>query len=106
MIKYHYTAYESEESFRTIYYLFSREAVTNGSYRKVKFTSGEFTCSYSWTGIVTPPFKPEKASNNHLIPADRAMARGPGLASRGHRQGDGPYPRRSLRQRNRLRPQA
>ncbi len=51
------------------------EAVTNGSYRKVKFTSGEFTCSYSWTGVVTPPFKPEKSSNNHLIPADRAMAR-------------------------------
>ncbi len=51
------------------------EAVTNGSYRKVKFTSGEFTCSYSWTGVVTPRFKPEKSSNNHLIPADRAMAR-------------------------------
>ena len=51
------------------------EAVTNGSYRKVKFTSGEFTCSYSWSGIVTPPFNPEKASNNHLIPASSAIAR-------------------------------
>jgi hypothetical protein len=51
------------------------ESVTNGSYRKVKFTSGEFTCSYSWSGVVTPPFKPEKTSNNHLIPADRAIAR-------------------------------
>jgi hypothetical protein len=51
------------------------EAVSNGSYRKVKFTSGEFTCSYSWSGIVTPPFNPEKASNNHLIPASSAIAR-------------------------------
>lgn len=51
------------------------EAVTNGSYRKVKFSSGEFTCSYSWSGALSPPFKPDKASNNHLIPADRAIAR-------------------------------
>jgi hypothetical protein len=51
------------------------EAITNGSYRKVKFSSGEFTCSYSWSGALSPPFKPEKASNNHLIPADRAIAR-------------------------------
>jgi len=51
------------------------EAVTNGSYRKVKFSSGEFTCSYSWSGALSPPFKPEKVSNNHLIPADRAIAR-------------------------------
>jgi hypothetical protein len=51
------------------------EAVTNGSYRKVKFSSGEFTCSYSWSGGFTPAFRPEKASNNHLIPGDRAIAR-------------------------------
>ena len=51
------------------------ETVTNGSYRKVKFSSGEFTCSYSWSGAVTPVFRPEKVSNNHLIPADRAIAR-------------------------------
>jgi len=50
------------------------EAITNGSYRKVKFWSGEFTCSYSWSGILTPPFVPEKASNNHLIPASHAVA--------------------------------
>lgn len=51
------------------------EAITNGSYRKVKFSSGEFTCSFSWSGALTPPFKPEKASNSHLIPANRAIAR-------------------------------
>ena len=51
------------------------EAVTNGSYRKVKFSSGEFTCSYSWPGALTPAFRPEKASNNHLIPGDRAITR-------------------------------
>ena len=31
VLKYHYTDYANEQSFRTIYYLFSREAVTNGS---------------------------------------------------------------------------
>jgi hypothetical protein len=51
------------------------EAVTNGSYRKVSFSSGEFTCSFSWSGAVTPPFVPEKASNNHLIPANRLIAK-------------------------------
>ncbi len=50
------------------------EAITNGSYRKVKFWSGEFTCSYRWSGILTPMFIPEKVSINHLIPASRAIA--------------------------------
>ena len=36
------------------------EAVTNGSYRKVSFSSGEFTCSFSWSGAVTPPFIPRR----------------------------------------------
>lgn len=31
VLKYHYTDYADEEKFRTIYYLFSREAVLNGS---------------------------------------------------------------------------
>ena len=38
------------------------------------FWSGEFTCSYRWSGAVTPAFNPEKASNNHLIPADPVTA--------------------------------
>jgi hypothetical protein len=50
------------------------EDVTNGSYRKVTFWSGEFTCSYRWSGALTPAFNPEKASNNHLIPADPVTA--------------------------------
>lgn len=50
------------------------EDVTNGSYRKVTFWSGEFTCSYRWSGALTLAFNPEKASNNHLIPADPAVA--------------------------------
>lgn len=50
------------------------EDITNGSYRKVKFTSGEFTCSFSWSGVITPPFNPEKVSNNHLIPANNTIA--------------------------------
>jgi hypothetical protein len=40
----------------------------------VTFWSGEFTCSYRWSGAVTPAFNPEKASNNHLIPADPVTA--------------------------------
>ena len=50
------------------------ESIANGSYRKVKFWSGEFTCSFSWPAPLTPPFKPETASNNHLLPADALIA--------------------------------
>ena len=49
--------------------------VTNGSYRKVAFWSGEFTCSYSWSGVLTPAFNRDEISNNHLIPASGAIAR-------------------------------
>ena len=51
------------------------DAVTSGAYRKVSFTSGEFTCSFRWSRNFTPPFNPEKASNNHLIPATAAIDR-------------------------------
>jgi hypothetical protein len=50
------------------------EDITNGSYRKVRFRSEEFSCYYSWSGVVTPPFKPDKMSNNHLIPATPEVA--------------------------------
>jgi len=50
------------------------EAITNGSYQKVKYASGEFTCSFSWSGGLTPPLNTEKISNNHLIPADTIIA--------------------------------
>ena len=51
------------------------ESIANGSYRKVQFWSGEFTCSFAWSSAISPPFKPETASNNHLLPADAAIAR-------------------------------
>ena len=51
------------------------DVVTSGAYRKVKFTSGEFTCSFSWSRNFTPTFNSEKASNNHLIPATAAIDR-------------------------------
>jgi hypothetical protein len=51
------------------------ESIVNGSYRKVQFWSGEFTCSFAWSSAISPPFKPETASNNHLLPADAAIAR-------------------------------
>lgn len=50
------------------------EDITNGSYQKVRYRSEEFTCYYSWSRPLSPPFRPEKASNNHLIPADEAIA--------------------------------
>ena len=51
------------------------ESIANGSYRKVQFWSGEFTCSFAWSTAISPPFKPETASNNHLLPASDAVAR-------------------------------
>ncbi|HEY4909834.1 MAG TPA: hypothetical protein VIJ73_10055 [Methylomirabilota bacterium] len=51
------------------------EAISNGAYQRMKYASGEFTCSFSWSGRLTPPFNPEKISNNHLIPADAAVAK-------------------------------
>jgi hypothetical protein len=60
------------------------EAIANGSYRKVTYESGEFTCYYGWSGILTPPFNPEKMSNNHLIPANDTVAH----QIRGIRAGD------------------
>jgi hypothetical protein len=51
------------------------EVIANGSYRKVRYSSGEFTCYYTWSGVLTPPFNPEKMSNNHVIPADSTIAR-------------------------------
>jgi hypothetical protein len=51
------------------------EAITNSAYQKMRYVSGEFTCSFTWSGGLTPPFSLEKISNNHLIPADPAVAR-------------------------------
>ena len=42
---------------------------------KDEVLDGEFSCSYGWSGALSPPFKADKASNNHLISADRAIAR-------------------------------
>ena len=51
------------------------ESIRNGSYRKVTFWSGEFTCSFEWSTALSPPFKMETASNNHLLPASDPIAR-------------------------------
>src|SRR5688572_7840900 len=48
--------------------------VANGSYRRVTYASGEFTCYYQWPGPLDPPFDPAQMSNNHLIPADAFVA--------------------------------
>lgn len=46
------------------------EVIPNGSYRKVQFSSGEFTCYFGWSGRLDPPFNVEKVANNHLLPAN------------------------------------
>ena len=51
------------------------EPIRNGSYRAVRYSSSEFTCSYEWSGTVAPPFNAEKLANNHLLPADAVVAR-------------------------------
>ena len=48
--------------------------VANGSYLRVTYSSGEFTCYYQWSGSLSPPFDPAQMSNNHLIPADAFIA--------------------------------
>jgi hypothetical protein len=48
--------------------------VANGSYRRVTFSSGEFTCYSQWSGSLSPPFDHAQMSNNHLIPADALVA--------------------------------
>jgi hypothetical protein len=60
------------------------EAIANGSYRKVTYESGEFTCYYGWSAILSPPYNPEKMSNNHLLPANDIVAH----QIRGIRTGD------------------
>ncbi len=50
------------------------DVITNGSYRQVSYSSGEFTCYYAWTGVA-PPFNPQRMATNHLIPAGDAVAR-------------------------------
>src|SRR5258705_13827551 len=42
------------------------DVITNGSYRQVSYSSGEFTCYYAWAGVA-PPFNPEQMANNHVI---------------------------------------
>jgi hypothetical protein len=44
--------------------------VKNGSYKKVKFKSGEFTCYYEWGSDLKESFSFFHTSNNHLIPAN------------------------------------
>ena len=48
--------------------------VSSGTYRDVKYTSGEFTCSFRWSPTLDPPFDVYGASNNHVLPATDAVA--------------------------------
>ncbi len=49
--------------------------ITNGSYRALDFSSGEFTCFWRWSGYIPPPFQNSFVSNNHLIPQTQEIAR-------------------------------
>jgi hypothetical protein len=46
----------------------------DGTYKKVSFSSGEFTCFFSWKTALNPPFNTSEASNNHIIPANAAVS--------------------------------
>lgn len=49
--------------------------IKTGAYRKVSYKSGEFTCFYRWTRQFESPFKTDYLANNHLIPANAALAK-------------------------------
>lgn len=51
------------------------ENARNGSYRdkKIKFSSGEWTCYYEWFGRMQNEFYPFKLSNNHLLSDSEAV---------------------------------
>lgn len=50
------------------------ENITNGSYKEVKFTSGEFTCFYRWERKLENMVKGSFLSNNHLIPQSEIVS--------------------------------
>lgn len=50
------------------------ENINNGSYQKVKFSSGEFTCFYRWSRPLEKEFSGHLLSNNHLIPQNGEVA--------------------------------
>jgi hypothetical protein len=49
--------------------------VASGSYRNVRYKSGEFTCSFSWSPTLDPPFDIHGGSNNHVLPATATVAK-------------------------------
>ena len=79
------------------------ENATNGSYRRARFHSGEFTCFVRFPSVpAAQAFVPRALSNNHLLAVDpelrrqlRALRRGDQialsgyLASYGHTEGQG-----------------
>lgn len=49
------------------------ENISNKSYRKVRFSSGDFTCYWRWNKPIDPPFVNSSGSNNHIIPATKEI---------------------------------
>ena len=49
--------------------------VSSGIYRDVKYKSGEFTCTFAWPTVLDPPFNIYQGANNHVLPANEAVAR-------------------------------
>lgn len=48
--------------------------IKSGAYKKVKFSSGEFTCFWRWEKSFSPPFSARAGSNSHLIPSNEVTA--------------------------------
>lgn len=49
--------------------------VANGSYRDVKYESGDYVCIYKWGPNVRPGFSGRYLSNNHLVPSNSDIAK-------------------------------
>jgi hypothetical protein len=51
------------------------ENITNGSYKEVRYYSGDFTCFVQWDRELDDPFKLNKIANNHILPASSEIAK-------------------------------
>src|SRR4030042_6352674 len=55
-------------------YIVWGENISNGLYKEVKFSSGEFTCFYHWDKPLNAKFSGALLSNNHLVPKNADIA--------------------------------
>ncbi len=49
------------------------ETVANGSYKKVTYSHGQFTCYYRYSQAFEPSFDNTRFANNHMVPATKQI---------------------------------